>query len=57
MKPAILMTDQEVGWTREMHHNSGNVVLANGDAQMLWPESLEKALRDSGAATNRLAIP
>ena len=53
----ILTTNQEVGWTREMHHNSGNVVLANGNVQMLGSEDLREALRDSGVATNRLALP
>ncbi|HYT61936.1 MAG TPA: hypothetical protein VEL06_17280 [Haliangiales bacterium] len=46
-----------MGWTKEIHQQSGNLLLDDGSVQPVDSAGLQKALRDSGVATNRLAIP
>ena len=53
----VLTTNQQVGWTKEIHQQAGNVVLGDGSVQQLSSGRLQETLRDSGVATNRLAIP
>ncbi len=53
----FLTTNQPVGWTKEIHQHSGNLLLGDGSVQPVDSAGLQKALRDSGVATNRLAIP
>ena len=52
-----LATNAPVNWTRELHENQGNVLMADGSVQQLSQPGLEKALTETGTATNRLAIP
>jgi hypothetical protein len=49
--------NQKVGWTAELHRKRGNVGLANGTVLRLNNSSLCEALKATGFATNRLAIP
>ena len=53
----FLMTNQRVGWTKEIHQHAGNVVLGDGSVQQLSSARLQETVRDSGVPTNRLAIP
>lgn len=58
-KPGVvsLTTINVFGWTRAIHHRSGNVALGDGSVQSLDNRILGEALARSGAATNRLVIP
>jgi len=56
-QPKQRTTNQPVGWTKEIHQQSGNLLLDDGSVQPVDSAGLQKALRDSGVATNRLAIP
>jgi prepilin-type N-terminal cleavage/methylation domain-containing protein/prepilin-type processing-associated H-X9-DG protein len=54
----VLTTNDVVRWTKNYHTNHGN--LAFGDGSVTWPmdsTNLQRALRDSGSTTNRLALP
>jgi hypothetical protein len=51
----IVNTNYPVEWTSEMHHNQGNVGLADGSVQQYSGYRLQEAL--SPSVTNRLAIP
>ena len=53
----FLTINQPVGCTETVHQHAGNVVLSDGSALQLSSSRLQPALRDSGIATNRLAIP
>ena len=46
-----------VSWAKDFHQYKGNLLLGDGSVQMSDSASLQKALHDSGVATNRLAIP
>ena len=52
-----LDTNAPVGWTAGMHKNCGNVLLVDGSVQQWSSPALRQGLRDSGVATNRLAVP
>lgn len=52
-----LRVDQPGRWTSEMHHNRGNVCLADGSVLKLNDSSLQKHIESSSTTTNRLAIP
>ena len=52
-----LKTNSAVGWTAEIHNQQGNVGLADGSVQACSRTRLREALKESGVATNRLAIP
>ena len=53
----LLTTNQSVGWTKQIHTNAGNICLSDGSVQQQTSEGLQRALRNTGAALNRLAIP
>ena len=59
LKPGLhsLGTNELVGWTRELHVNQGNILMADASVQQLSQPGLEKALHNTGTATNRLAVP
>jgi hypothetical protein len=46
-----------VTWTKRFHHYKGHLLLGDGSVQQVDSPGLQKALRNSGVATNRLAIP
>ncbi len=52
-----LTTNENVRWTRKYHTYHGYLLLADGSVQQVDSVGLQKALRNSGVATNRLAIP
>ena len=52
-----LSTNAPVSWTRELHVNQGNVLMADASVQQLSQPGLVEALKNTGTATNRLAIP
>lgn len=51
-----LTTNSVVGWTHELHKDSGQVLLADGSVQRTSTPLLRQILRNSGG-TNRLAMP
>ena len=52
-----LGTNAPVGWTRGLHENQGNILMDDASVQQFSTASLQKALEQTGVATNRLAIP
>jgi len=44
-------------WSREIHKQQGNIALVDGSASQATQDGLRKALRGSGLATNRFAVP
>lgn len=46
-----------VSWGRTIHKQEGNIALADGSASQTTTEMLQRALRNSGMATNRFAVP
>lgn len=52
-----LGTNTPISWTKDRHVNHGNVGLADGSVQGLSNSKLAEVLRNTGVATNRLAMP
>jgi hypothetical protein len=52
-----LPPDRPAGWTETMHKFQGNVGLADGSVQAFSTSSLREALKNTGDATNRIALP
>ncbi len=52
-----LTTNDVVSWAPGLHKESGNVGLADGSVQQFTISHLQEALRNTGAETNRLALP
>ena len=50
-------TNLPVTWTIERHRKAGNIGLADGSAQQVTINGLQRALQQTGFATNHLAIP
>jgi prepilin-type processing-associated H-X9-DG protein len=50
-------TNQVIGWTSGFHKNRGNIALADGSVPILSSSGLAEALQNSGASTNRFAVP
>ncbi len=59
VQPGILplWTNTPAAWSDKRHGKSGNVGLADGSVQGFSSSKLADALRNTGAATNRLAVP
>ena len=53
----LLTTNDLAGWSPQIHRGFGNIALADGSVQQFDSLRLQEALRWTGAATNRLAIP
>ncbi|PYK98156.1 MAG: hypothetical protein DME19_13595 [Verrucomicrobia bacterium] len=53
----LVGSNQPLKWTKKIHQNYGNVLTSDGSVQQAIPSRLSDLLRDSGVATNRLAIP
>jgi len=53
----LLATNAPVSWTAARHINQGNIGLADGSVQTTSSSFLRQLLVQTGAATNRLAIP
>jgi type II secretory pathway pseudopilin PulG len=45
------------GWTKKIHNKQGYVVLSGGSVQLWNSAQLDAAMKHTGLATNRLAIP
>jgi hypothetical protein len=59
-QPQGLLTITDSGsaqWSREIHKQQGNIALVDGSASQATQDGLHKALRGSGLATNRFAVP
>ena len=52
-----LTPSQPGGWTKEMHKEIGNILLADGSVLQTSSSGLQKAVASSGSATNRLLLP
>jgi len=52
-----LWTNTPVAWSKARHDRNGIVGLADGSVQGFSSSRLAEALRNTGAATNRLAMP
>jgi prepilin-type processing-associated H-X9-DG protein len=52
LRPAI-----PAGWTEAMHNGNGNVGMADGSVFQHTTLTLRNALRNTGNATNRIALP
>ena len=44
-------------WSGDIHRFQGHIALADGSVSQVGQNGLQKALRDSGLATNRFAVP
>ena len=53
----LLGMNSEVAWTKDRHVSQGNLALADGSVLGLTTPMLKKTLVNTGAATNRLAMP
>jgi len=52
-----VQTNQNVGWTKDLHNGVGNVAMADGSVQALSLVGLNRWLTNTGLATNRLLLP
>lgn len=52
-----LGTNQLAGWTKEIHNRCGNILFSDGSVQQLTSPGLREALKETGVATTRLAMP
>jgi prepilin-type processing-associated H-X9-DG protein len=50
-------TNQNIGWTSELHNGFGNVGLADGSVQQFTINGLRNCVGHTGLATNRLLLP
>jgi hypothetical protein len=59
LKPGLhsLNTNEPVSWTKGIHVNQGNVLMADASVQQFSASGLRNALEHTGVVTNRLAIP
>jgi prepilin-type processing-associated H-X9-DG protein len=52
-----LSTNTPIAWTAARHKFACNILFADGSGEQLTTDDLQKALRQTGVATNRLAVP
>jgi prepilin-type processing-associated H-X9-DG protein len=52
-----ISTNTRIAWTSARHKYAGNIGFADGSVQEVTTGDLQNALRQTGLATNRLAIP
>jgi competence protein ComGC len=54
----VLMTNQSVGWTKELHKYQGNIALGDGSVQQVDSARLQKEfLAETGFPANRITLP
>ena len=53
----LLTTNQRISWTKKLHVNCGNICFADARVQAVSNSTLRQLVRNTGVATNRLAIP
>lgn len=54
---ALLRTNSQVGWTKEIHQRQGNIALADGSANQYTPDQFRRQLTLASNSVVRLAIP
>ena len=52
-----ITTNQIIGWGTDLHNGMGNIALADGSVQATIPSNLNELFQQTGASTNRFAIP
>jgi prepilin-type processing-associated H-X9-DG protein len=52
-----LQTNQNIGWTKELHNQTGNVAMGDGSVQQMANAQRNRFLSNTGLATNRLIFP
>lgn len=52
-----LQTNQNVGWTKDLHNQTGNVAMGDGSVQQIANAQLKSFLTNTGLAANRLMFP
>lgn len=52
-----LLPNLPAGWTEKIHNNTGNIGLSDGSVQQTTARMLQQFIRNSGDATNRIALP
>ncbi len=52
-----LTTNQNIGWTGEIHDHTGNLGVADGSVQQVTDNGLNSFANHTGFATNRLLFP
>jgi hypothetical protein len=52
-----LRSNQNVGWTKELHNECGNVAMGDGSVQQLNNAQIAAALAKTGLVTNRFLFP
>jgi prepilin-type processing-associated H-X9-DG protein len=53
----MLTAGQPIGWTKDMHNQVGNILLADGSVQQVSNTGLKSAVASTGVATNVLNMP
>jgi len=59
LRPGVheVRSNNLAAWTSKRHENQGNICFTDGSVQPLNSRGLMQALRSTGCATNRLAMP
>lgn len=52
-----LQTNQNIGWTKDLHNQSGNIAMGDGSVVQVTNKLLRAYLAKTGMATNRLLFP
>ena len=52
-----ISTNTLIAWSAARHGRAGNVAFTDGNVQQLTTSGLQQAFQNTGAATNRIAIP
>jgi hypothetical protein len=55
--PFRMTTNQQLGWSKEMHAEQGMIVMGDGSVQQFSNHRFRRDLRDRGNTTNLLLIP
>lgn len=57
--PGLLLvtTNLNLGWSKEIHANIGNIAMADGSVQQISNRWWRAVLEKEGAGTNRVLVP
>lgn len=53
----FLQANQNIGWTKELHNQTGNVAMWDGSVQQIANKQFRSFLTNTGLTTNRLLFP
>jgi hypothetical protein len=53
----VLSTSTPVGWSKEMHHEQGNIAMGDGSVQQMSSSRLKQAVRDHVEKAETLLFP